>query len=154
MISLYTFRTLPFPAMISLLVKVLPASKAMQISLLLNYFLQHRQKMSTSPKLSYSSMGTTSSTSPSLTTSSSSPTSTSSATSQQHKKFRPPYTRPSHRAARYIPKPMPQELGHLKTYSKNYFNLNKFQYFPPLPSNMSCLVFTRIKKKSQNFKHI
>lgn len=34
------------------------------------------------------------------------------------KKFRPAFTRPSHKGARYIPKPIPQELGNLKTYSK------------------------------------
>ena len=36
------------------------------------------------------------------------------------KKFRPAYTRPSHKGARYIPKPIPAELGNLKTYSKHY----------------------------------
>jgi len=35
------------------------------------------------------------------------------------KKFRPSYTRPSNKGARYVPKPMPQELSNLKTYSKN-----------------------------------
>ena len=34
------------------------------------------------------------------------------------KKFRPSYTRPSNKHARYVPKPMPQELSNLKTYSK------------------------------------
>lgn len=33
------------------------------------------------------------------------------------KKFRPSYTRPSNKSARYVPKPMPQELSNLKTYS-------------------------------------
>ena len=37
------------------------------------------------------------------------------------KKFRPAYTRPSHKGARYIPKPIPAELGNLKTYSKKLF---------------------------------
>ena len=37
------------------------------------------------------------------------------------KKFRPAYTRPSHKGARYIPKPIPAELGNLKTYSKKIF---------------------------------
>ena len=100
--------------------------------------IQLLHKMSTSPKCisssAYSSLqlATSSSTltSPSLTTTAVSPTSSSSNSSQQqqqqqqHKKFRPPYTRPSHRAARYIPKPMPQELGHLKTYSKNIFQFS------------------------------
>ena len=124
----------------------------MQISPLLNYLLQHRQKMSTSPKLSYSSMGTTSSTSPSLTTSSSSPTSTSSATSQQHKKFRPPYTRPSHRAARYIPKPMPQELGHLKTYSKNYFNFKQISIFSAFTVKFVLFSVHKVKEKKSKFQ--
>ena len=35
------------------------------------------------------------------------------------KKFRPSYTRPSNKHARYVPKPMPQELSNLKTYSKH-----------------------------------
>ena len=34
------------------------------------------------------------------------------------KKFRPAFARPSHKGSRYIPKPIPQELGNLKTYSK------------------------------------
>ena len=34
------------------------------------------------------------------------------------KKFRPSYTRPSNKSSRYVPKPMPQELANLKTYSK------------------------------------
>ena len=34
------------------------------------------------------------------------------------KKFRPSYTRPSNKHSRYVPKPMPQELSNLKTYSK------------------------------------
>lgn len=33
------------------------------------------------------------------------------------KKFRPAFARPSHKSSRYIPKPIPQELGNLKTYS-------------------------------------
>lgn len=33
------------------------------------------------------------------------------------KKFRPAFARPSHKGSRYIPKPIPQELGNLKTYS-------------------------------------
>ena len=37
------------------------------------------------------------------------------------KKFRPAFARPSHKSSRYIPKPIPQELGNLKTYSKPYF---------------------------------
>jgi hypothetical protein len=37
------------------------------------------------------------------------------------KKFRPSYTRPSNKHARYVPKPMPQELSNLKTYSKHIF---------------------------------
>jgi hypothetical protein len=47
---------------------------------------------------------------------------------QQHqsspapKKFRPSYTRPSNKSARYVPKPMPQELSNLKTYSKRAFD--------------------------------
>ena len=42
------------------------------------------------------------------------------------KKFRPSYTRPSNKHARYVPKPMPQELSNLKTYSKllYYLKLN------------------------------
>ena len=35
------------------------------------------------------------------------------------KKFRPSYTRPSNKHSRYVPKPMPQELSNLKTYSKH-----------------------------------
>ena len=38
------------------------------------------------------------------------------------KKFRPSYTRPSNKSARYVPKPMPQELSNLKTYSKRVLN--------------------------------
>ena len=37
------------------------------------------------------------------------------------KKFRPSYTRPSNKHSRYVPKPMPQELSNLKTYSKRIF---------------------------------
>ena len=36
------------------------------------------------------------------------------------KKFRPAFARPSHKGSRYIPKPIPQELGNLKTYSKHF----------------------------------
>ena len=50
------------------------------------------------------------------------PTNSAKLGSPSAKKFRPAYTRPSHKGARYIPKPIPQELGNLKTYSKlNYF---------------------------------
>ena len=45
-------------------------------------------------------------------------TSSSSSTSPSAKKFRPAYTRPSGKSQRYIPKPIPQELGNLKVYSK------------------------------------
>ncbi len=38
------------------------------------------------------------------------------------KKFRPAFARP-HKGSRYIPKPIPQELGNLKTYSKPIFIL-------------------------------
>ena len=38
------------------------------------------------------------------------------------KKFRPSYTRPSNKSARYVPKPMPQELSNLKIYSKRAFD--------------------------------
>lgn len=34
------------------------------------------------------------------------------------KKFRPAYARPSSKSQRYIPKPLPAELGNLKLYSK------------------------------------
>ena len=40
------------------------------------------------------------------------------------KKFRPGYTRPSGKSQRYIPKPIPQELGNLKVYSKLNRNNN------------------------------
>ena len=40
-------------------------------------------------------------------------------TSPAPKKFRPSYTRPSNKHTRYVPKPMPQELSNLKTYSKD-----------------------------------
>ena len=46
------------------------------------------------------------------------PTNSAKLGSPAAKKFRPAYTRPSHKGARYIPKPIPQELGNLKTYSK------------------------------------
>ena len=56
------------------------------------------------------------------------PTNSAKLGSPAAKKFRPAYTRPSHKGARYIPKPIPQELGNLKTYSKLLF-LNFFTYF-------------------------
>ena len=54
------------------------------------------------------------------------PTSSSSAGSQPSpsaKKFRPAYARPSNKSQRYIPKPIPQELGNLKVYSKSLLEL-------------------------------
>ena len=39
------------------------------------------------------------------------------------KKFRPAFARPSHKSSRYIPKPIPQELGNLKTYSKQKISI-------------------------------
>ena len=45
-------------------------------------------------------------------------TTTSKTGSPAAKKFRPAFARPSHKSSRYIPKPIPQELGNLKTYSK------------------------------------
>ena len=47
------------------------------------------------------------------------------------KKFRPSYTRPSNKHSRYVPKPMPQELSNLKTYSKHLFIYrNQSKYYP------------------------
>ena len=41
------------------------------------------------------------------------------AAAQQTKKFRPP-VKPAGKANKYIPKPIPSELGNLKTYSESF----------------------------------
>ena len=56
------------------------------------------------------------------------PTNSAKLGSPSAKKFRPAYTRPSHKGARYIPKPIPQELGNLKTYSKLNFFFFHFKF--------------------------
>ena len=49
------------------------------------------------------------------------------------KKFRPSFTRPSNKNSRYVPKPMPQELANLKTYSKSKTIWSLQKHALPLP---------------------
>ena len=65
------------------------------------------------------------------------------------KKFRPAFARPSHKSSRYIPKPIPQELGNLKTYSKPYFICSTYFDY-----SLFCIVRVRWLKTQLQFPSI
>ena len=70
------------------------------------------------------------------------------------KKFRPAFARPSHKGSRYIPKPIPQELGNLKTYSKPI----TYQYFKTVEQTnfelVKCSIVIVVKEMANGSQNV